>query len=151
MKKPTTSQKYLALAIILPVLADFIEDLRDTNVFKHSLKMKANLLLSEIRIADSKFYERGAFGNISDEEYIKRITAIADQQVIGGISFRQWVASEFIDPYEEGSVHSDDSSNNEKQEGGEENKEGTLPDDSKRTKRNSTGKPKKSAKDAVKE
>jgi hypothetical protein len=151
MKKPTTSQKYLALAIILPVLADFIEDLRDTNVFKHSLKMKANLLLSEIRIADSKFYERRAFGDISDEEYMQRITAIADQQVIGGISFRQWVASEFIDPYEEGSVHSNDSNNDEKQEGGEKNKEGTLPDNSQRKKRNSTGKSKKSAKDAVKE
>ena len=151
MKKPTTSQKYLALAIILPVLADFIEDLRDTNVFKHSLKMKANLLLSEIRIADSKFYERRAFGDISDEEYMQRITAIADQQVIGGISFRQWVASEFIDPYEEGSVYSNDSNNDEKQEGGEENKEGTLPDNSQRKKRNSTGKPKKSTKDAVKE
>ncbi len=150
MKKPTTSQKYLALAIILPVLADFIEDLRDTNVFRHSLKMKANLLLSEIRIADSKFYERGAFGNISDEEYIKRITAIADQQVIGGISFRQWVASEFMDPYEEGSVHSNDSDNDEKQEGGEENKEGTLPDNSQREKGNTKRRTKKSTKETPK-
>jgi hypothetical protein len=151
MKKPSTAQKYLALAIILPVLADFIEDLRDTNVFKHKLKMKANLLIQEIRIADSKFYERRAFGDISEEDYMQRITAIADQQVIGGIAFRQWVASEFMDPYEEGSVHSNDSGNDEKQEGGKENKEGTLPDDSKRTKRNTTGRSKKSAKDASKE
>ena len=151
MKKPSTAQKYLALAIILPILADFIEDLRDTNVFKHKLKMKANLLIQEIRIADSKFYERRAFGDISEEEYMQRITAIADQQVIGGIAFRQWVASEFMDPYEEGSVHSNDSGNDEKQEGGKENKEGSLIDDYKRTKINTIGRYKMSAKDASKE
>ena len=151
MKKPSTAQKYLALAIILPVLADFIEDLRDTNVFKHKLKMKANLLVQEIRIADSKFYERRAFGDISEEEYMQRITAIADQQVIGGIAFRQWVASEFMDPYEEGSVHSNDSDNDEKQEGGEENKEGTLPDNSQRKTRNSKGRTKKSTKETTEE
>lgn len=151
MKKPSTAQKYLALAIILPVLADFIEDLRDTNVFKHKLKMKANLLVQEIRIADSKFYERKAFGDISEEEYMQRITAIADQQVIGGIAFRQWVASEFMDPYEEGSVHSNDSNNDEKQEGGEENKEGTLPDNSQREKGNTKRRTKKSTKEAPKE
>jgi hypothetical protein len=151
MKKPSTAQKYLALAIILPVLADFIEDLRDTNVFKHKLKMKANLLIQEIRIADSKFYERRAFGDISEEDYMQRITAIADQQVIGGIAFRQWVASEFMDPYEEGSVHSNDSDNDEKQEGGEENKEGTLPDNSQREKGNTKRRTKKSTKEAPKE
>lgn len=151
MKKPSTAQKYLALAIVLPVLADFIEDLRDTNVFKHKLKMKANLLIQEIRIADSKFYERKAFGDISEEEYMQRITAIADQQVIGGIAFRQWVASEFMDPYEEGSVHSNDSNNDEKQEGGEENKEGTLPDNSQREKGNTKRRTKKSTKEAPKE
>lgn len=151
MKKPSTAQKYLALAIILPILADFIEDLRDTNVFKHKLKMKANLLVQEIRIADSKFYERRAFGDISEEEYMQRITAIADQQVIGGIAFRQWVASEFMDPYEEGSVHSNDSDNDEKQEGGEENKEGTLPDNSQRKTRNSKGRAKKSTKETTEE
>lgn len=151
MKKPSTAQKYLALAIILPVLADFIEDLRDTNVFKHKLKMKANLLVQEIRIADSKFYERKAFGDISEDEYMQRITAIADQQVIGGIAFRQWVASEFMDPYEEGSVHSNDSNNDEKQEGGEENKEGTLPDNSQREKGNTKRRTKKSTKEAPKE
>lgn len=151
MKRPSTAQKYLALAIILPVLADFIEDLRDTNVFKHKLKMKANLLIQEIRIADSKFYERRAFGDISEEEYMQRITAIADQQVIGGIAFRQWVASEFMDPYEEGSVHSNDSNNDEKQEGDKENKEGTLPDSSQRKTRNTKGRTKKSIKETPKE
>lgn len=151
MKKPSTAQKYLALAIILPVLADFIEDLRDTNVFRHKLKMKANLLIQEIRMADSKFYERRAFGDISEEEYMQRITAIADQQVIGGIAFRQWVATEFIDPYEQSSVHSNDSNNDEKQEGSEENKEGTLPSSSERTTRNTTRRPKKTTKIDIKE
>lgn len=146
MKQPSTAQKYLALAIILPVLADFIEDLRDTNVFKHKLKMKANLLVSEIRTADSKFYERGAFKDISDEDYMHRITAIADEQVRGGAAFRQWVATEFIDPYEEGSIHSNDSDNNQEQEGGEENNEAIMPSDTRRTRKNTSRKSKTTTK-----
>jgi hypothetical protein len=91
MKTPTTAQKYLALATVLPTIADFIEDLKDTNVFKHSLAQKANLLLNEIRRADNKFFEG------LDEETKKRL---ADQQHNAGMSFRQWVAEEIKDPFQ---------------------------------------------------
>lgn len=92
MKNPTTAQKYLALATVLPTIADFIEDLKDTNVFKHSMAQKANLLLNEIRRADNKFFEG------IDQEDKKRL---ADQQQNAGNAFRQWVAKEIFDPYAE--------------------------------------------------
>lgn len=102
MKQPTIAQKYLALSIVLPTIADFIEDLRDTNVFKHSLAQKANLLMNEIRRADSKFYERGSFSDeLTDEEFEARIKAIANQQSESSNAFRQWVANEIFDPYAE--------------------------------------------------
>ena len=151
MNNPTTSQKYLALAVILPVLADFIEDLRDTNIFKHKLKMKANLLIEEIRIADSKFYERRAFSDLTDEEYVDRITQIANQQSIGGIAFRQWVAQEFFDPYEQSSVHSNDSNQSEEQEGDKDHKEESISSDTEPTKKNSTRGRKQPAKKNSKE
>lgn len=102
MKQPTIAQKYLALSVVLPTIADFIEDLKDTNVFRHSIAQKANLLMNEIRRADSKFYERGSFHEeMTDEEYEQRIKAIATQQSEGGNAFRQWVANEIFDPYAE--------------------------------------------------
>jgi len=41
--------KLVALCAVLPVLADFIEDLNDQYVFKQDLKRKANILADEIR------------------------------------------------------------------------------------------------------
>ena len=116
MKNPTIAQKYLALATVLPVLADFIEDLRDTNVFKQRLKQRANLLLEDIRTADSKFYERSAF-DVPDEEYGERVKQMSNQQSLAGIAFIQWVSSEFIDPYEQGTIHSDNNSETTEEEG----------------------------------
>ena len=37
--------KLVALAAVLPVLADWIEDLNDQSVFKQNLKRKANILM----------------------------------------------------------------------------------------------------------
>jgi len=90
MSNPTTAQKYLALATVLPTIADFIEDLKDTNVFRHSMAQKANLLLNEIRRADNKFFE-----GLEIEEK----KSLADQQHNAGLAFRQWVANEMVDPH----------------------------------------------------
>ena len=47
-----TEKKLLALCGVLPVLADFIEDLNMEHVFTKNIKRKANLLLEEIRKTD---------------------------------------------------------------------------------------------------
>jgi hypothetical protein len=74
--KDTT--KLLALAGILPVMADFIEDLVDNKTFTKTLKMKANYLYEEIRKIDNKIT------NHSDQE-------IHSQQVYIGIEFIKWL------------------------------------------------------------
>lgn len=125
MKQPTIAQKYLALSIVLPTIADFIEDLRDTNVFKHSLAQKANLLMNEIRRADSKFYERGSFSeDMTEEEYQSRIKAIANQQSEGGNSFRLWISQEIFDPYATSTVHSDNKDQGKKKARSKNNSKG---------------------------
>ena len=70
--------KLLALAGILPVMADFIEDLVDNKTFSKTLKMKANYLYEEIRKIDNKIT------NHSDQE-------THSQQVNIGIEFRRWL------------------------------------------------------------
>lgn len=149
MNKPTIAQKYLALATILPVLADFIEDLRDTNVFRQRLKQRANLLLEDIRTADSKFYERKAF-DVSDEEYNEKVKEMSNQQSLAGIAFIQWVSSEFVDPYEQSTLHSDNSTETKTEERIEGDKEGTLSDNSGRKSKNASGGGKKTVKKNVK-
>jgi len=47
-------KKLVALAVILPVLADFIDELNDQSIFKQDLKRKANMLLHEIRRVDNQ-------------------------------------------------------------------------------------------------
>lgn len=123
MKQPTIAQKYLALSIVLPTIADFIEDLKDTNVFRHSIAQKANMLMNEIRRADSKFYERGSF-NVTDEEYEARIKAIANQQSEGGNAFRMWISQEIFDPYATSTVHSDSENKSKKKERPKDNSKG---------------------------
>jgi hypothetical protein len=150
MKQPTIAQKYLALATILPVLADFIEDLRDTNVFRQRLKQRANHLIDDIRTADNKFFERKAF-DMSDEEYKKKIIEMANQQSLAGIAFIQWVVSEFVDPYEQSTVHSDNSIEAEEEERPQGDKEGTPSNNPRRSKKNATGGSNASAKKNVKE
>ena len=49
MKK---EQKLVALCAVLPVLADFIEDLNDNGVFRQGLKNKATMLMKQIEKVD---------------------------------------------------------------------------------------------------
>lgn len=78
MKK---EQKLVALCAVLPVLADFIEDLNNQYVFKQSLKRKANILAEEIQKVDRDILR------IDGENAGK----IFDEQIQLQILFRQWI------------------------------------------------------------
>jgi len=73
--------KLVALSAVLPVLADFIEDLNDQFVFKQDLKRKANILADEIRKVDYKVLQ--VYGEKRNEIY--------EQQVQLQLLFRQWI------------------------------------------------------------
>jgi hypothetical protein len=146
MTNPTTSQKYLALAICLPVLADFIEDLRDENVFVMMLAKKSNMLIEEIRKADDKFYDKRRFSDATEDKIREMMLGIADQQNMGGRAFRQWVSNKFKD-YDEEPVHSDGENQNKKEEGDVDSNEGAAPCDTKRKLQNSRRGPKKKSTD----
>jgi hypothetical protein len=74
-------KKLVALTALLPVLADFIEDLNNQYVFKQSLKRKANILVEEIERVDRDILR------IDGENAGK----IFDEQIQLQILFRQWV------------------------------------------------------------
>lgn len=77
----TKNHKLVTLSAILPVLADFIEDLNDQYVFKQDLKRKANILAEEIRKVDYKVLQ--VYGEKREEIY--------SQQVDLQLLFRQWI------------------------------------------------------------
>ena len=83
----TNSHKLVALAAVLPVLADWIEDLNDQSVFKQNLKRKANILMQEIRRVDNQVLE--VYGANREQIY--------EQQVDLQIKFRQFVKSIIVD------------------------------------------------------
>jgi hypothetical protein len=77
----TKQHKLVTLSAVLPVLADFIEDLNDQFVFKQDLKRKANILADEIRKVDNRLL-RIEDGN--SEEIFK-------QQIDLQLEFRNWI------------------------------------------------------------
>lgn len=77
----TKEQKLVALCAVLPVLADFIEDLGDNNVFRQGLKNKANMLMREIEKVDRAVLR-------IDEDNREQIF---NQQMDLQLAFRQWV------------------------------------------------------------
>ena len=77
----TKEQKLVALCSVLPVLADFIEDLGDNNVFRQGLKNKANMLMKEIEKVDRAVLR---IDEANREE-------IFNQQMDLQLAFRQWV------------------------------------------------------------
>ena len=74
-------KKLVALSAVLPVLADFIDDLNEQYVFKQGLKRKANILVEEIRRVDNQVLQ--VYGENREEIY--------EQQVQLQLLFRQWV------------------------------------------------------------
>lgn len=77
----TKQHKLVTLSAVLPVLADFIEDLQDQYVFKQDLKRKANILADEIRKVDYKVLQ--VYGEKREEIYAQQV----DLQLL----FRQWI------------------------------------------------------------
>ena len=77
----TKNHKLVTLSAVLPVLADFIEDLNDQYVFKQDLKRKANILAEELRKVDYKVLQ--VYGEKREEIY--------SQQVELQLLFRQWI------------------------------------------------------------
>ena len=79
--------KLVALCAVLPVLADWIEDLNDQSVFKQDLKRKANMFMQEVRRVDNKVLE--VYGDNKEQIY--------EQQVDLQIRFRQFVESIIVE------------------------------------------------------
>ena len=78
MKK---EQKLVALCAVLPVLADFIEDLNDNGVFRQGLKNKATMLMKEIEKADRSVLR-------IDEQHAEQVWK---EQVDLQRAFRVWI------------------------------------------------------------
>jgi len=79
--------KLVALCAVLPVLADFIDDLNEQYVFKQGLKRKANILVEEIRKVDNQVLR--IYGDNREQIY--------EQQIDLQIRFRQFVESIIVD------------------------------------------------------
>ena len=74
-------QKLVALCAVLPVLADFIEDLNDNGVFRQGLKNKANMLADEIQKTDRLVLR-------IDEQHAEQVF---NEQVDLQRAFRVWI------------------------------------------------------------
>jgi hypothetical protein len=72
------STKILAIVGILPVLGDFIEDMNDEKIFTKAIKMRANMLLDEIRRSDKRLLDDAG-------------AEIWNQQMDIQMAFRQWL------------------------------------------------------------
>lgn len=70
--------KLLAIAGILPVLGDFIEDLNNERIFTKAIKMRANHLLDEIRKSDNRLLNGANMEIITQQNDIQ-------------LAFRQWL------------------------------------------------------------
>jgi hypothetical protein len=77
----TKEHKLVALSAVLPVLADFIDDLNEQYVFKQGLKRKANILVEEIRRVDNQVLQ--VYGENREEIY--------QQQIDIQLEFRNWI------------------------------------------------------------
>ena len=77
----TKNHKLVTLSAVLPVLADFIDDLNDQFVFKQDLKRKANILADEIRKVDNRLLNTH---EVNREEIFK-------QQIELQLEFRKWI------------------------------------------------------------
>lgn len=77
-----TEKKLLVLCGVLPVLADYIEDLNMEHVFSKNIKRKANMLMDDIRCNDERILKN------TDSD-------IHTQQIDIQLAFRQWIKENF--------------------------------------------------------
>lgn len=76
----TNDIKLIAATSILPVLADFLEDLNEDKAFRTEMKMATLNLIGQIRKLDERIMK-----NASNET--------SEQQVNIQLAFRQWLKS----------------------------------------------------------
>jgi head-tail adaptor len=74
----TNDLKLIASTAILPVLADFLEDLNDDKAFRTEMKVATLNLISQIRKIDERIMKHAS-------------NETSEQQVNIQIAFRQWL------------------------------------------------------------
>ena len=76
----TNDLKLIASTAILPVLADFLEDLNEDKAFRTDMKMATQNLIGQIRKLDERIMKHAS-------------SETSEQQVNIQIAFRQWIKS----------------------------------------------------------
>jgi hypothetical protein len=76
--KMSNEMKLLASIGLLPVLADFLEDLNDQNLFAREMKISTTNLCSQIRRIDERVMK-----GVSKE--------VSEEQINMQMAFRQWL------------------------------------------------------------
>ena len=78
--KMSNEMKLLASIGLLPVLADFLEDLNDQNLFAREMKISTTNLCSQIRRIDERVMK-----GVSKE--------VSEEQINMQMAFRQWLTN----------------------------------------------------------
>ena len=79
-------QKLLAIKVMLPVVADLMEDLKDNGLFKYGIKNNANKLIESVRQSDERLFND--LKKIKDHETYE---GIRDQTVNGEMLLRKFL------------------------------------------------------------
>ena len=74
----SNEMKLLAAIGLLPVLADFIEDLNDQNLLSRDMKVKLGNLMHQIRTIDKRVMDSAD-------------SRVIEEQINMQIAFRQWL------------------------------------------------------------
>jgi len=77
-KKMTNEMKLLATIGLLPVLADFIEDLNDQNLLSRDMKLKLGNVMNQIRTIDKRVMDSAD-------------ARVIEEQINMQMAFRQWL------------------------------------------------------------
>ena len=76
--KMTNEEKMLIVVSVLPVLADFLEDLNDDKFFSTQVKIQAQNLIAQVRKLDERVMKNADIQAIEEQIMIQR-------------HFRQWI------------------------------------------------------------
>jgi hypothetical protein len=74
----TNEMKLLATIGLLPVLADFIEDLNDQNLLSRDMKLKLGNVMNQIRTIDKRVMDSAD-------------ARVIEEQINMQMAFRQWL------------------------------------------------------------
>ena len=78
INKMTNEEKLLTIVSVMPVLADFLEDLNDDKFFSTQVKIQAQNLIAQIRKLDERVMKNADIQAIEEQITIQR-------------HFRQWI------------------------------------------------------------